>query len=425
MAGDYSDIASFPSDWPLHSVGEFADIKGGKRLPAGAALVPHRTSHPYVRIVDLKDGRVDKSALLYVSDEVFPRIARYTISSKDIYISIVGTIGLVGVIDEELDGANLTENAAKICSIASHIDRDYLAAFLRSGWGQHQVHSLTVGSTQPKLALFRIADIRVPVPSLAEQRAIAHILGTLDNKIELNRRMSETLEAMARALFKSWFVDFDPVRAKAEGRDPGLPQPLADLFPDSFEDSELGEIPRGWGVAQLDDLAAIQGGKQLPTADCQPTGMFPVFGANGIMGYASRTTHDGFVIAFGRVGAYCGSVHWTYAGAWINNNASSVVPKGWPEFVLQTMLEADFEGMRTGSAQPFIPNTSLAALQVIRAPDNVLNEFCAIVHSLRLKEQASHRQSHTLAALRDTLLPKLISGELRVKDAEKFIGGNA
>jgi type I restriction enzyme S subunit len=302
--------------------------------------------------------------------------------------------------------------------------RDFLYYYLISEPGQQSLRTILSGSAQPKFNKTDLRTLSVPVPPLSEQRAIAHILGTLDDKIELNRRMSETLEAMARALFKSWFVDFDPVRAKAEGRDPGLPQPLADLFPDSFEDSELGEIPRGWGVAQLDDLAAIQGGKQLPTADCQPTGMFPVFGANGIMGYASRTTHDGFVIAFGRVGAYCGSVHWTYAGAWINNNASSVVPKGWPEFVLQTMLEADFEGMRTGSAQPFIPNTSLAALQVIRAPDNVLNEFCAIVHSLRLKEQASHRQSHTLAALRDTLLPKLISGELRVKDAEEFIGEN-
>ena len=91
-------------------------------------------------------------------------------------------------------------------------------------------------------------------PPLAEQRAIAHILGTLDDKIELNRRMNETLEAMARALFKSWFVDFDPVRAKAEGRDPGLPQPLADLFPDSFEDSELGEIPKGWRAASVDEV---------------------------------------------------------------------------------------------------------------------------------------------------------------------------
>ena len=92
------------------------------------------------------------------------------------------------------------------------------------------------------------SKLAVALPPLPEQRAIAHILGTLDDKIELNRRMNETLEAMARALFKSWFVDFDPVRAKAEGRDPGLPKHIADLFPDSFEDSELGEIPKGWEV---------------------------------------------------------------------------------------------------------------------------------------------------------------------------------
>ena len=90
--------------------------------------------------------------------------------------------------------------------------------------------------------------------SLDEQRAIAHILGTLDDKIELNRRMNETLEAMARALFKSWFVDFDPVRAKAEGRDTGLPREIADLFPDGFEESELGEVPRGWQVGGIREM---------------------------------------------------------------------------------------------------------------------------------------------------------------------------
>ena len=96
------------------------------------------------------------------------------------------------------------------------------------------------------------SSLDCPLPPLAEQRAIAHILGTLDDKIELNRRMNETLEAMARALFKSWFVDFDPVRAKAEGRDPGLPKPLADLFPARLVDSELGEIPEGWEVGSRD-----------------------------------------------------------------------------------------------------------------------------------------------------------------------------
>ena len=118
--------------------------------------------------------------------------------------------------------------------------------------------------------------------------------------------MSETLEEMVRAIFRSWFVDFDPVRAKAEGRNPGLPREIADLFPDRFEDSDLREIPTGWEAVALGRLASIQGGKQLPTEECHQSGPYPVFGANGVMGYADRATHDGFVIAFGRVGAYCG-----------------------------------------------------------------------------------------------------------------------
>ena len=121
----------------------------------------------------------------------------------------------------------------------------------RSGWD--------IGN--PTLNGDQLERFRCRIPPLPEQRAIAHILGTLDDKIELNRRMNETLEAMARALFKSWFVDFDPVRAKAEGRDPGLPKPLADFFPDSFEDSELGEIPKGWNVGRSATSPSIRDGR--------------------------------------------------------------------------------------------------------------------------------------------------------------------
>ncbi len=124
----------------------------------------------------------------------------------------------------------------------------------------------------------RSGDISVPLPPLAEQRAIAHILGTLDDKIELNRRMSETLEAMARALFKSWFVDFDPVRAKAEGRDPGLPKHLADLFPARLVDSELGEIPEGWEVGPLEAALFLQRGFDLP-ADAENAWCVPSISA--------------------------------------------------------------------------------------------------------------------------------------------------
>ena len=316
----------------------------------------------------------------------------------------------------------VTDNAIRANALGNNDSRFlfYLLSTLN-------LNNWRAGSGQPLLNQDILSRIPTSVPEPVEQRASAHILGTLDDKIELNRRMSATLEAMARALFKAWFVDFEPVRAKMEGRWqrgqslPGLPAHLYDLFPHRLLDSELGEIPEEWGVAQLDDVAEIQGGKQLPPEECRPTGQYPVFGANGVMGYAERTTHDGFIIAFGRVGAYCGSVHWTYHGAWINNNASSVAPTRWPEFVLQTMLVTDFQHMRTGSAQPFIPNSALEGLLVLQPPEEVLDTFCSIVRPIRLSQQVRVDESRTLAALRDALLPKLISGELRVKDAETFM----
>ncbi len=122
-----------------------------------------------------------------------------------------------------------------------------------------------------------IEALEIEAPhDISEQRAIAHVLGSLDDKIELNRRMNETLEGIARALFKSWFVDFDPVRAKAEGRDPGLPKPIADLFPDSFEDSELGEIPKGWEVKALDEVACFLNGLALQKYPPTANGWLPV-----------------------------------------------------------------------------------------------------------------------------------------------------
>ena len=146
------------------------------------------------------------------------------------------------------------------------------------------------GSTFPNVSRDQIHEIECAVPPLAEQKAIAAVLGALDDKIELNRRMNATLEAMARALFQSWFVDFDPVRAKLDGRPPAALDPAtAALFPASFQDSEAGHIPKGWEVVSLDALASIRGGKQLPTEDCLPVGKFTVFGANGIMGYATAS----------------------------------------------------------------------------------------------------------------------------------------
>lgn len=205
------------------------------------------------------------------------------------------------------------------------------------------------------------------LPPLPEQRAIARVLGTLDDKIELNRKMIETLEELARTLFKSWFVDFDPVHAKAAGKKPfGMNDATAALFPDSFEDSELGPIPRGWRVGTLGEVASVRGGEQLDRTHYATRGPFPVFGANGEMGRTHRPNIDGVAIAFGRVGANCGSIHWTSDGAWINNNASLVQARtGDHWWLLSLMLSIDWTTLRAGSAQPFISQGSLFSARVL------------------------------------------------------------
>jgi len=226
---------------------------------------------------------------------------------------------------------------------------------------------------------------------------------------------------MAQAIFKSWFIDFDPVRAKAKRRPTGLPPEIAELFPAQFEDSELGKIPRGWEVGQLQDIASIKSGKQLPTEKRGLWGAYPVFGANGNMGYADERTHDGFVIAFGRVGAYCGSVHWATSGAWINNNAGAVVPLANPAFVLQAMLNVDFERMRMGTAQPYIPNSALVTTPIIIPPRPVMERYSALANPFRNEQGKNLAESHKLTLMRDTLLPDMISGGIRPETAGKSV----
>jgi type I restriction enzyme S subunit len=416
--------------WPTKRIGDFASVKGGKRLPAGTSLTSKRTNHPYIRIVDFKDGRVDKTNLLFVPDDVFPRISRYTISANDLYISIVGTIGLVGAIDQGLEGANLTENAAKICDINDCVDREYLLAYLRSHLGQQQIKALTVGSTQPKLALYRIEDILVPCPPVEEQRAIAQILGVLDDKIELNRKMNETLEAMARALFKSWFVDFAPVRAKAEGRNTGLPDAIAALFPASFEEAETGSIPTGWSVCGLDEIARFLNGLALQKFPPMDGRSLPVIKIAQLRtedtksaDQASADLANDYIVEDGDVlFSWSGSltcILWAGGRGALNQHLFKVTSSSYPKWfywlwILQHLAEFQSIAADKATTMGHIQRRHLSEAKVFLPPTALIEEaskhFAPIVDQIiGLKVEAK-----SLVATRDALLPKLISGEIRL-----------
>ena len=201
----------------------------------------------------------DSVGFNYITQNHAERLKNALVQRGDIVVTHRGSIGQIAYIpkNSKFKQYIISQSQFFIRIDKSKVIPEFLVAYFNTPEGQHKLlaNRSQVGVPSISRPVTYLRTIEIPVPSLPEQRAIAHILGTLDDKIELNRRMNEPLEAMAQALFKSWFVDFDPVRAKAEGRDTGLPKEIADLFPDSFEDSELGEIPRGGKVVDFADVA--------------------------------------------------------------------------------------------------------------------------------------------------------------------------
>jgi len=284
----------------------------------------------------------------------------------------------------------------------------------------------------------RIEAFRFDLPAEDEQRAIAHILGTLDDKIELNRRMNETLEAMARALFKSWFVDFDPVRAKAERRDPGLPKTLADVFPDAFEDSELGEIPRGWEVKSLDAIAQFLNGLALQKYPPMDGRSLPVIkiaqlraGNTNGADRASIDLDPAYVVNDGDIlFSWSGSLEcvlWAAGSGALNQHLFKVTSVKFPQWLCYLGVHAhldDFRHIAAGKATTMghIQRHHLSDAKLAVPTSSLLEEmnsvFGPIIESLWRRDV----QSRALATVRDALLPKLISGEVRLKGAETSTG---
>lgn len=306
------------------------------------------------------------------------------------------------------------------------------------------------GAVMPKLTQGNLNKIELNCPPICEQRAIAHILGTLDDKIELNRRANETLEAMARALFKAWFVDFEPVRAKMEGRWqrgqslPGLPAHLYDLFPDRLVESELGEIPEGWEMQPLSKLLTIIGGGTPKTSiedywggeipwfsvvDTPPaSNVFVVateknITAQGLAGSSARLIPKGTTIisARGTVG------NLAIAGCDMTFNQSCYGLRGtggggdYFVYLTSQQMVDQLKSMAHGSVFSTITRQTFEAIQRPVPPPGVLTAFEGLVRGWFDAILSSVVESRTLAQLRDTLLPKLISGELRVPDAEAFL----
>ncbi len=298
----------------------------------------------------------------------------------------------------------------------AELDKKFLFYLLRTAEYRHEVLASATGTTVKHTSPGRILAHKTSIPPLDEQKAIAAVLGALDEKIELNQRMNATLEAMARALFQSWFVDFDPVRAKLDSRHPhGLDTTTAALFPDSFQESPIGVVPHGWEVGRLDDTLTLQRGFDLPTPD-RTHGKYPVMAASGPNGCHDKFMVRGPGVTTGRSGVL-GKVFFIHGEFWPLNTSLWVneFKRVSPAYAFHLLRGLDFEMFNAGSAVPTLNRNHVHNLPVVMPPQLIVEAFDAQVMPLMKQQKANEDQSATLATLRDALLPKLLSGELNVK----------
>lgn len=282
------------------------------------------------------------------------------------------------------------------------------------------IQNVTTGTAVPHISGKQIQEYKFALPDLAVQKSIGKLLMSLDDRIALLRETNATLEGIAQALFKSWFVDFDPVRAKQEGRAPeGMDEATAALFPDGFEESALGLVPRGWPPQRLESFVELAYGKALKATD-RVSGDVPVYGSGGITGFHNKSLVDGPSVVIGRKGTV-GSLYWEDQPFFPIDtvfHVRSTVPMTYCFHLLQTLGLSD---MNTDAAVPGLNRNNVYRLPVALPPRAVLEAFDDVVTALRNSIFRNQKQAQTLATLRDTLLPRLISGQLRLPEAKAFI----
>ncbi len=294
------------------------------------------------------------------------------------------------------------------------------------------------GARMPRASWEYAGRLSCQIVDFVEQKAIARILSSLDDKIELNQQMKRTLEAQARAIFKSWFVDFDPVRAKMEGRQPaGMDAATAALFPDAFEDSPLGMIPKGWTVKPFDDVANFLNGLALQKYPPNGDDYLSVIkiaelrrGVTGSSGKASMDIPKEYIIQSGDVlFSWSGSLTvciWCGGKGALNQHLFKVTSKYYPKWFYYQWVNhylPVFQAIAASKATTMghIQRHHLSEALVIIPPENILQVMDKTMMPLLQKSIPTSLESSQLSAIRDTLLPKLISGEIRVKEAEKIV----
>ena len=417
---------------------------------AGVSLIDcdHRTPAavadgvPYIAIPQLRDGHISLEGVRRISDADYTDwTKKLSPQANDVIVVRRCNSGESAHVPAGLKCA-IGQNLVVLRADGKKLMPQYLRWLVRgTEWWEEVGKYINVGAVFDSLRCRDIPLFELPVPPLAEQGQIASVLSALDDRITLLRETNATLEAIAQALFKSWFVDFDPVRAKMEGRTPeGMDEATAALFPDGLETSELGEVPRGWRVGQVADLGDVVCGKTPPTSAPENYGgdvpfitipdMHDLLAVTTTARSLSKLGADSQPKKYLPPGAICvsciatpGLVVRVTTTAQTNQQINSVIPhrkwgSSFPLFLLRRIGDAVRSGGSGGSVFHNLSKSGFEQLPVLLTEPELADRFNAVIDPLVEKIVANQLQTQTLSTLRDTLLPRLISGQLRLPEAQ-------
>jgi len=440
-----------PSHWSVVEVGELLSEDRG--ISVGVMYPGNHDPFgvPLIKVGDLMGSTINPNPESRITPEKHHEYRRTEFEGGELLLTLVGAVGQCAIVPKSMAGWNAAR-AVAVMKLKDPEDAQFVRLCLLSRPLQHLMQVWSNTTVQTTLNLKEIKQLPLPWPPKEERERIAHILGTLDNKIELNQQMNRTLEGIARALLKSWFIDFDPVRAKLDGRQPyGMDAETAALFPNSFEDSPLGKIPKGWKIKAIQDIAQV--------TDYVANGSFASLKSNVTLydepEYALYIRTTDFKKGFSSTLKYTNQISYNYLKktklfgkeviisnvgdtgtvfrppVWLDmpmtlgSNAIAILENEFSNLLFYYFSsptgQADIASIVSGSAQPKFNKTDFRSLKVLIPPKQILHKFNTLISSMEEKQIQSRREKNTLITTRDFLMPKLLSGEIRVKEAEQAL----
>ncbi len=353
---------------------------------------------PFVTIANITDNKIDFSKSMFVSNDYYENLDQKRRAQKDdILYSVVGTFG-IPVFIKEYKPFVFQRHIAILRPNKNNIDAKFLYYMMLSKNFYMKADSVAIGAAQRTITLNSLRNIEVDVPKIETQRRIADILSTYDDLIENNQKQIKLLEEAVQRLYKEWFVDL--------------------RFPGYEQTKIIDGVPEGWKQEKIDDIFLIKYGKTLPVSKIKQQGKYPVYGANGILGYYEQKNCNDYVVLVTSRGNGSGTVSRTHdKESFVTNNSFIISPLKQSmcvSYIYCLMKQIDFKSICTGSAQPQLTNNSISMITLLIPSDRLIKRFCEVCQPFYLKIEAILEQNNMLKEARDRLLPKLMSGEIEV-----------